>query len=317
MTPIRRCGISIAVLFALALLGVAPALGATHVWIGPPNGKWSVAGNWFGGRPMTGEAGGTIVQFGANTTSSMDIAGLVVDQIHFTGPNNTIDGPEALTISGNDLVQNIVSEAGGNTLGAALPVATAGAPVEVACSAGRLTIAGQVSGATGLVFAGSGGEFALTGNNTYTGPTTILTGALHIATFVGYVIVGSALTIGDGTGSGAELILDQSSDISPATPVTVNSDGLFNFQGNLDTAQSLTVNGGRVLGASLTMTGPLVVNDGTLTIGYLSAGSLSMTGGTISASPPGPGQLSIAGNIQATSSPSGPANVSVPVQLEG
>ncbi|MFI5005380.1 MAG: autotransporter-associated beta strand repeat-containing protein [Solirubrobacterales bacterium] len=301
------------VLFALALFGAAPALGATHTWIGPTNGTWSNAANWSGGsKPTSGEAGGTIVQFGANTTSSMDIAGLVVDQIHFTGANNTINGATALTINGSTLVQNIVSEAGGNTLGATLPVAITGAALEAASSAGTLTIAGPVSGTLGLVFAGSGGDFALTGSNTYTGPTSILSGALHIATPVGYVIVGSSITIGDGMGAGAQLVLDQSSDISPETVVTVNSDGVFDFQSHSDFAKSLTVDGGRVLGASLNMTGPLVVNEGTITIGgVLSAGSLSMTGATIS----GPGLLALSGDVQAASSPSGPATLASGVRL--
>jgi fibronectin-binding autotransporter adhesin len=315
MTPIRRCGGSIAVLFALALFGAAPALGVTHTWIGPTNGTWSNAANWSGGsKPTSGEPGGTIVQFGANTTSSMDIAGLVVDQIHFTGANNTINGTTALTINGSNLVQNIVADAGGNTLGATLQVAIAGAAVEAASSAGMLTIAGPVSGAVGLVFAGSGGEFALTASNTYTGPTAILSGALHIATPLGYVIVGSSITIGSGVGPGAQLVLDNSSDISPETTITINSDGVFDFQSHTDFAKSLTVNGGHVLGASLTMTGPLVVNEGTITIGgILSAGSLSMTGGTISG--PGPGLLALSGDVQATSSPSGPATLASGVRL--
>jgi fibronectin-binding autotransporter adhesin len=315
MMPVRRCGISVAVLLALALFGAAPALGATHAWIGPTNGKWSEAGNWSGGKPTSGEVGGTIVQFAANTTSSMDIVGLVVDQIHFTGANNTINGTTPLTINGSNLVQNIVSDAGGNTLSSTLHVALTGAATEAASSAGTLTMAGVVSGATGLVFAGSGGEFSLTGNNTYAGATTILSGALHIATPLGRVIVGSSIRIGDGVPPGAKLVLDQSSDISPETAVTVESDGAFEFQGNSDEAKSLTVNGGRVTEASLTTTGPLVMKDGTITIGNgnLSAGSLSMTGGTIS--PASFGVLALSGDVQATSSSSGPATVASGVRL--
>jgi fibronectin-binding autotransporter adhesin len=317
MVPIRRCGLS-AVVVALALCGAAPALGATHVWVGPPGGEWSKAANWGGsGVPTSGEPGGTVVQFGASSTSTMNIPGLVVDQIQFTGANNTIAGSTALTISGSTLFQNIVSEAAGNTLGATLPVTLAGAPVEAASSAGTLTVAGPVGGATGLVLAGAGGDFALTGNNSYTGPTTIVSGALHITTPVGYVIVGSSLTIGTGAGATAELVLDQSSDISPATPVTVNSNGVFDFQSHIDTAQSLTVNGGRALVGTLTMSGPLVVNEGTVAIeGMLTAGSLNMTGGTVSAAGMyGPGLLALAGDIQATSSPSAPATVASGVRL--
>ena len=315
MTPTRRCGTSLALLFALTLLGAAPALGATHTWIGPTNGTWSNPANWTGGAPTSAEPGGTIVKFGANTTSSMDIAGLTIDQIVFTGASNTINGDnthDALTINGSIFAQNIVSDAAGNTLAALLPVTLTGAAVAAASSAGRLTIAGTVGGADGLVFVGTGGDFALSGENTYTGATTISSGALHIATATGDVIVGSSITIGDGIGPGAQLVLDQSSDISLQTPIIVNSDGEMDFQTHQDSAKSLTVNGGSVLGANLAMTGPLVMNDGRVTIDrFLSAGSLSMTGGTIS----GPGTLDLSGDIQATSSASGPAAVASGLQL--
>jgi fibronectin-binding autotransporter adhesin len=313
MTPILRGGISVAVLLVLALFGAAPALGATHTWIGPTNGKWSTPGNWSGGVPTSGEPGGTIVQFGASTTSTMDISGLVVDEIRFTGGNNTINGSTTLTISGSNLVQNIVSEAASNTLSSLLALTISGAAVEAASSTGTLTIAGAVGGTDGLVFAGSGGEFDLTGENTYTGTTAILSGALHIATSIGDVIVGPTITIGSGTGPGAQLVLDQENDISPETAITVNSDGTFNFQGHQDNAKSLAVNGGSVLGANLNMTGPLVEKAGTIAVaGVVSAGSLNMAGGTIS----GPGQLALSGEVQATSSPSGPATLAAAVQLK-
>ena len=317
MTSLRPCAISVAVLFALALFGAAPALGATHTWIGPTNGAWSNPLNWSGGSiPTTGEAGGTIVQFSTGTSSSMDIAGLVVDEIHFTGANNTINGTTALGVNGSNLIENIVSDAGGNTLAASLPLALTGgaAPIEAVSGSGRLTIAGPVSGSPGLVFVGTGGDFALTGNNSYTGPTIVSSGTLHIASLVGFVIAGSSLTIGSPEGSSAQVVDDQSSDISPNTDVVVNSGGVFDFRSEIDTAKSLTVNGASVMGGTLTMSGPLTMTGGSVTIsgGVVSAGSVSMTGGTIS----GPGTLALAGNFSATSSASGPASVSSGVQLK-
>jgi autotransporter-associated beta strand protein len=82
---------------------------------------------------------------------------------------------------------------------------------------------------------------------------------------------------------------------------------VFNFNGELDTGKSLTVNGGQLLGANLNLgSGPLVMNDGTLSnIGFVHAGSLTMTGGTIA----GTGSVNLSGNIQATSSSSGPATI--------
>jgi autotransporter-associated beta strand protein len=326
MLPMRRCGILVVLVGMLVLLAAAPALAATHTWIGPPNGTWSNAANWSGGSvPTSGELGGTVVKFGSNTTSSMNIFGLVVDQIDFTGANNTINGTTPLAINGETLAQNIVSQGAGNTLATGLPLVLAGEElVEVTSGAGMLTIGGAISGEPGLAFVGTGGSFALTaGNigNTYTGPTTIASGAVYIATANGVVFAGSSVTVGTGSGPGAELILNhQSSDISPNTAVTVNSDGVFEFEDEIDSAKSLTVNGGSVqhVGA-LNMVGPLVMSGGTIGLGtstlsgFLSAGSLTMAGGTIGAS--GTGTLKLSGNIQATSAPSGPATIASGLQL--
>jgi autotransporter-associated beta strand protein len=315
MTSFRRSVIPLVFLVALPLLATAPASAATHTWIGPSGGVWSNSANWSAAsKPTSGEPGGTIVQFGSNTTSTMDIAGLTVDEIHFTGASNTINGSQTLTLNGSTLVENIVSEGAGNKLGSTLPITLVGAPTELASSTGMLTMEGPIGGAAGLVFVGIGGSFALYDENTYKGPTTVESGALHIAAPISLVIVGSSITVGSGFGPGAELVLDQSSDISKETEIVVHSDGVFNFKGNVDTAKSLTVNGGRVLMGSLTMTGGLTMNDGSISIeGALSAGSLSMTGGTISA--PGVGWVALSGNVLATSSASGAATISSGLHL--
>ncbi len=52
----------------------------------------------------------------------LDIAGLTVDQIRFTGANNAINGSATLTIGGSTLVQDIVSEGTANALIATLHV---------------------------------------------------------------------------------------------------------------------------------------------------------------------------------------------------
>ena len=317
MSTIRGTVCSVATVFALALIGEAPALGATHIWTGGANGLWSVSGNWNGGVPTTGEPGGTIVQFNANTTSSMNIAGLAVDQIHFAGSDNVISGTTGLTISGASLVQNIVSDADGNVLAGSLPLTLANATVEAVSNSGTLTVNGAIGGTPGLVTAGSG-DVSLSGTapNTYAGATTIISGTLHIGTSSGDVIAGSSLNIGDGLTPGARLLLENSSDISPQTPVIVNSDGVIDFQNHSDSAKSLTVNGGSVLGANLAVSNAVVMHDGTVTLassGTLTAGSVNMIGGTISG--PGPGVLALGGDLQATSSAAGPATISAPVRL--
>src|SRR5215469_1517324 len=108
---IRRAALFSGLITALSLLFASPAGAATHTWIGPSGGLWSNSANWSGGsKPTSGEVGGTVVQFGSTTTSTMDIAGLTVDEIRFTGAKNTINGSQTLTINGATLAQNVVSE---------------------------------------------------------------------------------------------------------------------------------------------------------------------------------------------------------------
>jgi fibronectin-binding autotransporter adhesin len=317
MTTIRGTVCSVAMVFTLALVGAAPALGATHIWTGGANGLWSATGNWSGGVPTTGEPGGTIVQFNGNTTSSMNIAGLTVDQIHFAGSNNVISGTTGLTISGANLVQNIVSDADGNVLAGSLPLTLANTTVEAVSNSGTLTVDGAIGGTPGLAIAGSANvSLSGTASNTYAGATTVISGTLHIGTSVGFVVAGSSLNVGDGLARGPKLLFENSSDISPQTPVIVNTDSVIDFQNHSDSAKSLTVNGGSLLGANLAVSNAVVMHDGTITLaptGTLTAGSVNMTGGTISG--PGPGVLALGGDLQAASSTAGPSTISAPVRL--
>ena len=69
---------------------------AAHTWVGPTSGGlWNNAANWNGGVPTTGESGGTVVQFNGNISSTDNIAGLVLDEIHFTAGGNSIGGSGA------------------------------------------------------------------------------------------------------------------------------------------------------------------------------------------------------------------------------
>jgi hypothetical protein len=123
VTSIYRLIVGVGVTLLVAL-SATPAVASVHVWTDAVNTLWSNAGNWTGGVPATGEPGGTTVQFGSGTSSTMDIPGLTVDQIHFTGSGNTITGSTALNVNGSTLVTNILDGSGGNTL--ALPVALPG-----------------------------------------------------------------------------------------------------------------------------------------------------------------------------------------------
>ena len=288
----------------LVALNASPAVASVHVWTGAVNTLWSNAGNWTGGVPATGELGGTTVQFGSGTSSTMDIPGLTVDQIHFTGTGNTITGSTPLGINGSTLITNILDGSGGNTL--AVPTAlTGGAAVLADVTAGQLTMSGTVSGSAPIVFTGSGASgVTLTGNNTYTGTTTVTSGTLQLnSNGVATAITGSSLVIGSPGGAPATVKLLQSLEMGDTTDVQVLAPGTLNVNSFDENVKDLDVTDGTVsLGSqSLTVNGPLTMSGGTIT----------GTGTT-----PGTG-LHLKGDVTATSSSTGPATISSPVALDG
>ena len=257
-------------------------LASTHVWIGPANGLWSNGGNWTGNAPSSGEAGGTIVQFNAGSTSTMDIAGLVVDQITFTGDNNTINGSTMLSLNSDVALNNILNSAGSNMLGSSLSLGLTGhLPIFIQVDAGAISMSCSISGNNAVrINTAAGSSVAYLGNNSYTGSTTVANGRLDLnsnglnAALVGNVVVGT------GSGTGAMLTLLQSLEIADNVAVTVLGDGTFDVNGNIESIGTLTINQGTV-----------TLGSGNLTLG----GALDMTGGTIS----GAGMLGLGGDLSA------------------
>jgi fibronectin-binding autotransporter adhesin len=285
----------------LFFLSASPALASTHTWTGAVNQNWSVAGNWTGGVPTTGESGGTVVSFPAGSTSTMDISGLVVDQINFAGGGSTIGGSTPLGIGGAQFTTDVNDPSGVNTIAAPLAL-SGGTTVQTSVGAGELTVSGVISGSAGLTKTGTGTLFLSGPSNTYTGVTDVQEGLLDLKAST-LVSIPGPLIIGTGAGAaGGATVRDIAfgSNIAPTSNVTVNSDGVLDISTGSVTEHvgGLTVNGGSVtLGAlTLTLNGPL-----------------AMTGGTIS----GTGALKLGGDVTATSSPAGPATISAPVALDG
>ncbi|MGC3990803.1 MAG: autotransporter-associated beta strand repeat-containing protein [Chthoniobacteraceae bacterium] len=156
---------------------------ATHIWVGPTSGGlWSNAANWNGGVPTTGESGGTIVQFNGNISSTDNIASLVIDELHFTAGGNTVGGSGVtLGLSGASLTNNLLSDAGNNTIASSLPVNLSGAPVFIV-TAGKLTFDDAVSGATGMNLRPGSAAGTLTSSgtsaNTFAGSLTVAEGTV-------------------------------------------------------------------------------------------------------------------------------------------
>lgn len=292
MNTLHRSIVSL--LLVIASLGAGGDLKAsTHTWIGGAGGVWSSAGNWSGGVPTSTESGGTIVEFGASSTSTMDIDGLVVDEIHFTGTGNTIaiGNGKTLNVTGATVSNNILDDVGGNTIAGPGTLNLTG-PVSVFCkvTAGNLTLSCTISGTANVTFFGSGANGAvLTGNNSYTTTTRINSGTLQLNSAGVNTAIKGPVIIGSGGGNASALKLLQSAEIADTVSVTINSDGTFNTNGFSDTIGSLSVVDGALTQG---VTGTLVVNN-----------TMQMTGGSVTGS--GTATLSLGGDVTATSGGSG------------
>ena len=241
---------------------------ATHIWVGPTSGAlWSNAANWNGGVPTSGESGGTIVQFNGNISSTDNIAGLVLDELHFTAGGNTINGGPglSLSLSGAFLTNNLLSDAGNNTFANTLPVNLTGAPVFVTVAAGKLTFDDAVGGTTGInLRPGSAAgtlTFSGTGANTFAGSLSVMEGAVQLAKS-GVTAIGGALKVGDGSGNAnTAVVRELSSDQIPDTQdVSVDTDGQFILDGTVgqpasDAIHALTLTIGPSAGSSVTTSG--------------------------------------------------------------
>ncbi|RJG05393.1 autotransporter domain-containing protein [Noviherbaspirillum cavernae] len=140
------------------------------------------------------------------------------------------------------------------------------------------TFAGSLSGSGGLAI--TGGIETLSGNNTYTGGTTVANGAiLKVSSNANLGAPSSALTLNDGT-------LQANGNITMARDITLTNSGTFDV-GNTFTVTNtssasgsgtLIKNGGGtlILGGSVSNSGGVQVNQGTLGLN----GNNTYTGGT-------------------------------------
>lgn len=291
---------------ALALvLGLGSAFAATSDWQGDDGANptfWDVAANWQGGIPAasddvvfthTGTAAGSI-----SATVSLHGADRTVATVVFNNHKNiAISGGNVLTISGaggDDLTVSGGSHtmACGVALGASADsiVIAAGATLvmsgDLALGAnttidvgtgGTLTISGAISGAFNLIKTGAG-TLIVSGNNSYTGTTTVSAGTLQLSSSGG--LSGTSSVTVDGSG-----VLSLSGNVFPAAKaLTLNS----------TTVPSLTsVTGFNVWSGTVTLARTSTISSlaGTMVIG----GALSNPGFTLLTA--GAGDMIISGAI--------------------
>ena len=191
----------------------ARVLFGAHTWTGGgTDSNWSDPSNWTGGAPTAVESNVTLnFPSVSNTSPVNDITGLTIQAISIEANYDLSGQPFALAGSittsgggGGSLENNIVLN-GNSTLNLA----------------GQLNIGGTISGSATLTQ--NGGTVYLSGNNTYTGTTTIASGLLYLGSNTGLGNT-SAGTIVD---SGGAIMLDPG--ITCAEPLTLSGAGVSSF----------------------------------------------------------------------------------------
>lgn len=271
----RRTMMVLTIFFATILATARPAAAALHVWVGFGDGvSWNDPLNWTGGVPTSNESGGTVVLFVTGTTTTDNIAGLVLDQIHFSGGGNTINGTTTLSFSGAG--DAILNDSGTNTLGSTLPISTAsvnGLPVTV--TAGLVVINGVISGSGAFHLTGPG-QLRLNGANTYPLVASVESGTLLLGgaspTIPGQLRLGHSapgLNV-------ANVQLMAPNQFSNITLLTFNTEGHLDLNGVNASVAGILMNGG-----SISTTGGLLTLAGTLTANSDTAGNAATITGDI------------------------------------
>jgi hypothetical protein len=253
---------------------VTPAL---HVWTdGGFTNNWSDAGNWdAAGVPTAGEPGGTIVRFPrGDATCIQDIVNLVVDRVEFTDfPGTVITLQELLVIDGSNLAENLTATTssgqsrlegpGELRLGFGDVVANlaSGATVRVDTNINAPATAGR-----DLIKNGAG-TLQLIRLTTNAARTIVNDGTLILENDFdsNSTVSTGGLVIGGGVGAANSAVvrLNSSEQIPDTTPITLNSDGQLQLNGNTETVGSLTFSGGNLLtssGGELRLRGDITVN---------------------------------------------------------
>ncbi len=307
---------------ALATTAIAALLGSSHAnaqsWSGTTSGAWLTTTNWTGGVAAGSStdtadtdiavfnvAAQTTVGINMNTTLGVYYLG-AIDYTNATARtinNSSTTAAGILTLNGatvnaiaNTILRNstttaltITNGTGTGTMGLALGNATNN--IVQITSTGGITINSIISGVGSplTLQGGGGGTLSLSGVNTYTGVTTILSSVLSINSFTNGGVAGS---LGMASNASANLVLTGGT-LSYAGGSTTTDRGMTfggaagnraitvsNAASNLNLTNTIVGTGGQQIDFTKVGTGTLTLsNDNNSYIGrtFVSGGTLAVT----------------------------------------
>ncbi len=193
--------------FLFQFFSSTSAYAATRTWTGTTSGSWSVASNWGGTAPVTGDD--LVFPSGAsNLSNTNDLTeNTIINSITISGSGYTLSGNPIILGPGLAGITDSVSS-GGNTI--ALDIRLDATRDIVVTNAGEtLTISGRIAGVGGINKEGTG-KLVLSGANTFGGILKINVGVVNAQnnTALGTIAAGTEVV------GGAALELQGNIDIS-------------------------------------------------------------------------------------------------------
>jgi autotransporter-associated beta strand protein len=215
-----------------------------------------------------------------NTATGGQVQLAVVDAL----PTSTVLSVTRGILDLKGFNQTVASLAGASTADAVVTSSVAGSTFTISSASGTTSYAGVVSGSLSLSKGGNSTQ-SLTGNNTFTGPTTITGGTLEAAA-IGALGQGVTGTSGITVNSGGTLLLSGSSSVTDR----INNNAALNLNGGVANAAGIVTfnTGGLSEGAAgtagigaLTLTSNSIIDFGSGTSLIEFTGGGIYTGGTL------------------------------------
>lgn len=233
----------------LAICSPSLTWGQTRIWTGGgTDDNWGTAANWGGTAPTSGNAlafGGTVRLTPVNNIAAdTSFAGITFNN----GAGAFILSGNRITLTGN--VTN--SDDSLQTLNLDMIL---GATRQFNVNSGSLAVGGILSGAGGLTLAtntSAARTLTLTGNNSYTGNTTVNGGILQVSGVAGTIATSAAIVVGNNSSATTRLFLDNTLGVvnrmGDTTNVTLGGMGELSLAGNGATASVTETIGGLTIG---------------------------------------------------------------------